>query len=120
MRLEARKCDEINPLATSAPGQPGPRAVLTKVQRHADQQAGHGPLLGIQGKLFSLLALQIRDLVYGEPRRLILKRDGWRWSGLRLHEAIACTSSQTSEPIRQRYRAELGHTLCWLSRTITS
>jgi hypothetical protein len=29
-----------------------------------------GPRLGIEGNLFSLLALQIRDLVYGEPRRL--------------------------------------------------
>lgn len=56
-------------LATSAPGQPGSWATLTKVRGHADQQAGHGPRLGIEGNLFSLLALQIRDLVYGEPRR---------------------------------------------------
>jgi hypothetical protein len=54
-------------LATSAPGQPDPWAALTKVRRLADQQAGHGPRLGIEGNLFSLLALQIRDLVTANP-----------------------------------------------------
>src|SRR5215472_6564695 len=37
-----------------------------------------------------------------EARRLAM-------SGLQLHETIACTSSQTSEPLRQRYRRTWSH-----------
>jgi transposase len=59
-------------LAIVAPGQPSARAGTTKTGCAAGQQDGHGPGLGVEGNLLSLLEIQIGHLGGSLSRLLVL------------------------------------------------
>src|SRR6266516_3164718 len=65
---------QAHALAAVAPRQPGARASAAKASGFVDEQAGHGPRLGVEGNVLPLLEIQSGLLGAGFSGLLVLPR----------------------------------------------